>query len=174
MVGCGKTVAAAKWILDYASSREVWKMERLRDIDDVTNGYKFKFLGNAVWASSAALARVDHYDPQAVAIYANCDRLVIDDLGVEYMDAKGFYLSLLNELVDKRYAAQLATVMTTNCNLVDFRARYREKSDEGENGRILDRVKETGRFFGCGTESLRKRPEEAQQLPLTNSTAGGQ
>jgi len=157
-IGCGKTVAAAKWVLDYTSARENWKVDRTCNLDDETNGYRYSFRGNAVWVSSAKLARVDHYDASVIAGFANCDRLVIDDLGVEYMDPKGFYLSYINELLNERYDAELATLMTTNCNASDFTERYK--------GRIVSRVKETGRFFGCGGEDLRKPAAAEQQLQL--------
>jgi DNA replication protein DnaC len=153
-VGCGKTVGAAKWIYDYVTSKEVWKSKRLCNIDDETMGYEFQFLGNAVWVTSAKLARVDHYDASALAQYTQCNRLVIDDLGIEFMDGKGFYLSLFNELIDERYASERATVMTTNCSADEFKARYKD--------RVVDRVRESGRFFGCGEESLRKKPVVAQ------------
>jgi hypothetical protein len=162
-IGCGKTVAAAKWIFDYVSARENWKVKRRCNIDDETKDYEFEFRGNAVWTSSAKLARVDHYDAAALAQYTTCDRLVIDDLGVEFMDAKGFYLSFFNELIGDRYASQLATVLTTNCTVDEFKERYK--------GRVVDRVREAGRFFGCGEESLRKKQETAQQeLPQLGGT----
>jgi hypothetical protein len=155
-VGTGKTVAAGRWILDYVEAKPMWRFGRDKNIDDETTGYMFEFLGNAHWASSAELARVDHYDPRALAVYRECERLVIDDLGTEFMDAKGFFLSLLNEIVDERYSRQLATVMTTNCGQDDFSKRYRE--------RIVDRVREAGQWFACGDESLRGAPPVGEQL----------
>jgi DNA replication protein DnaC len=153
-VGCGKTVAAAKWIHDYVVSKNVWKTKRVCNIDDETMDYQFTFLGKAVWVTAAKLARADHYDSAIVAQYTECDRLVIDDLGKEYLDTKGFYTALLDEIVDERYAHMRATVLTTNASDADFKERYKT--------RIVDRVRETGRFFGCGEESLRKPPENDQ------------
>jgi DNA replication protein DnaC len=154
-IGCGKTVAAAKWVHDYVVSKDVWKKRRICNIDDETIDYGFQFIGNAVWVSSAKLARIDHYDTAALAQYTECERLVINDLGIEYVDTKGFYLSLFNEIVDERYSSMRATVLTTNCSPDEFKERYK--------GRVVDRVREAGRCIGCGDASLRKSPEETQQ-----------
>jgi DNA replication protein DnaC len=74
---------------------------------------------------------------------------VIDDLGSEYHDAKGFFQTLLDEIIDVRYAGKLPTVITTNLDAAGFAAWYGE--------RIVDRVREGGRFIACGNASLRRR-----------------
>lgn len=148
-VGCGKTVAAAKWILDYVMDKERWKATRVRGRDDETIDYKFTFFGSALWSSSSKISRIDHYSESEISDYKRCDRLVIDDLSAEYMDVKGFYLALLDEIINERYANKKGTVLTTNCDVVGFKEKYGE--------RIVDRIREAGRFFGCGNESMRRK-----------------
>ena len=151
-VGCGKSVAAAKWLADFVLDEKRWKLLRAVDYEDNTIDYNYEFnRGSAVWESAARLSRIDHYDDEAISRLTKCDRLVIDDLFVEYMDAKGFYLSLLDEILNERYANHRATVMTTNFDVEQFKTRYGE--------RIADRIREAGRFFGCGSESMRRRPQ---------------
>ena len=75
--------------------------------------------------------------------------LVVDDLGSEYNDAKGFFSALLDEVIDCRYGAKLPTVITTNLDSSGFSARY--------GARVVDRIREAGRFINCGNTSLRGR-----------------
>jgi len=150
-VGCGKSVAAAKWLIDYVRDEGQWSLSRSTDYEDNTIDYYYRPRGSAVWVSATQLSRIDHYDQEGVSKFTRCARLVIDDLFVEYMDAKGFYLSLLDEILNERYANQRATVMTTNFDAEHFKARYGE--------RITDRIREAGRFFGCGSESMRRKKQ---------------
>lgn len=148
-VGCGKSVAAAKWIIDRITGPSCWKLSRLLDGAGRTVDYAFapkgKHLG--IWTSAAKLARVDHYDEEAIARFTTALNLVVDDMLVEYLDAKGFYLSLLDEILNERYGNRLPTVMTTNLDTDGFKARYGE--------RIADRIREAGKFVCVGTTSLR-------------------
>ena len=148
-VGCGKSVAAAKWIVDGIMDEKRWKLSRGVDYYDNTIEYYFQNNDASVWVSATQLSRIDHYDGEGIAKFTKCSRLVIDDMAVEYMDAKGFYLSLLDEILNDRYANKRATVMTTNFDAERFKERYGE--------RIIDRIREAGRFYGCGSESLRRR-----------------
>jgi hypothetical protein len=156
--GCGKTVAAAERIRQHVADPESWGA--------AGEPREPRFTGAApVWTSAAQLARADRYRGDAVGRFTAAPLLVIDDLGVEYVDAKGFFASLLDELIDARYAAMLPTLMTTNLDAPTFRGRYGE--------RIADRIRECGRFVGCGSASLRGRewacraaaPGRQQTLP---------
>ena len=60
--------------------------------------------------------------------------LVIDDLGVEYIDKNGFFLSRLDELIDARWGNFKRTIITTNLNRKDFQDRYDQ--------RITDRIRQ--------------------------------
>ena len=149
--GSGKTVAAAKWIALYYRDRKNWRRRAWMDgrEEDSDVGYAFSFgCGQAMWIGANAMARIDHYG-EGVGELAKVSRLVIDDLGAEYLDAKGFYLSMLDEVLNDRYAAKRPTLMTTNLDRDGFKARYGE--------RIADRVREAGRFVGVGNVSMRGR-----------------
>ncbi len=76
--------------------------------------------------------------------------LVIDDLGREYSDQHGRWLSELDLLIDDRHEARLRTVLTGNLTPEEFKARYGE--------RIADRIRQDGRVCICNGESLRRSP----------------
>jgi hypothetical protein len=118
--GVGKSIAAAEWLLRHESGR---------------------------FTKAASLARVDR---SHVAKILHTPALVLDDLGAEYLDHKGYLLALLDELIDIRYDARLPTVITSNLDEHVFRMRYGE--------RIIDRIRELGRFVIVGGDSMRKRP----------------
>lgn len=68
--------------------------------------------------------------------------LVIDDLGTEPLDAKGYGFTAICDLVDRRYDAARKTIITTNLPLEAFRERY-----GGEAGaRLWRRLVEVYRF----------------------------
>lgn len=119
--GCGKTTAASSWLLAGK--------------------------GGSLFVKAAALARWDCYDTEQMDRLLLAPRLVIDDLGVEYMDAKGRFLSVLTEVIDVRYDRSLPTVITTGLGAADFKLRYRE--------RIIDRMREVGRFMELDGPSMR-------------------
>jgi DNA replication protein DnaC len=150
--GCGKTVAAASWLHKYVSNSAHWQpirpfLVRGNGNDDLPVP---TWCGSSlIWTTSAQLARMDHFDQKAVDRVAKAHRLVIDDLGAEYQDAKGFFGSLLDEIIDARYTHKLPTVITSNLDAASFKARY--------GVRIVDRIREAGRFVGCGDKSLRRR-----------------
>lgn len=127
--GCGKTTAASEWVLGG---------------DGGMPG------AGSLFVKAAALARWDCYDVEQMDRLLLAPRLVIDDLGVEYMDAKGRFLSVLTEVIDVRYDAARPTVITTGLSAADFKARYRE--------RIADRIREVGLFIDLDGNSLRGRP----------------
>lgn len=65
-----------------------------------------------------------------------CDILVMDDLGAETVSEKSPWLSIVNEIVNARYAHSLVTVLTTNKSIREFASRY--------GGRVMDRFREAG------------------------------
>lgn len=108
----------------------------------------------ARFIDSARLMRVDRYRGKEMAALETCGLLVIDDLGMEYDDEKGAFLSKLDGLINARYAAELRTVITTNLEWKtddpkkqDFRRRF--------GARIADRVREVGEWIGATGASLR-------------------
>jgi hypothetical protein len=144
--GVGKTVAATARVHEEFFAVENWSTY---DPANYETHPRFR-VAMPVWTSAAGLARLDHFSDDAVKPFMWAPLLVIDDLGGEYQDAKGFFLSLLDELVDARYSRKLATIVTSNLDLAAFTTRY--------GVRIVDRIREAGRFVGCGNASLRRRP----------------
>lgn len=141
--GCGKTVAAAAWLVGFVRDKANWKPD---GFDDKTPRFRWH---RPVWVTAARLARWERYDEEKMDELLKTPRLVVDDLGGEYMDKGGFYASLLDEIVNERQAASRPTVLTTNLDAEAFKARYGE--------RIVDRIREGGRFVACGNKSMRRK-----------------
>lgn len=141
--GCGKTVAASSWLRSWVSDDRNWTGG---------DGFVPRLRGRApLFLTSAHLARWARYDDTAMTCLLRASRLVLDDLGGEYVDEKGAFLSLLDELVNERYANRLPMLITTNLGPVDFRARYGE--------RFADRIREAGRFAALTDPSMRKKTQ---------------
>jgi DNA replication protein DnaC len=129
-VGTGKTFAAVWWAMQpHAMPSYLRRSFGPRFMDAVQ------------------LSRMPRYDEGRAAELAYCSALVIDDLGEEYADAKGCFLSDLSALVDVRYRNGLGTFVTTNVNPAEFRTRYGE--------RVRDRIHECGSFVSVREESMR-------------------
>lgn len=127
-VGAGKTYAAHCWLLQSWQRPDEWLARGLRMI---TAG------------EFAAQSRYkDKFQPLVKA-----KRLVLDELGAEYTDAKGSFSCDFDQLIDLRWRAKAPTVITTNLSMQDFRARYGE--------RAFDRVRDDGEWIYCKRESLR-------------------
>ena len=125
--GCGKTTAASAWLTERLSDRESKTSRRL--------------------IHASELAELERFDRGEMSSIRKARRLVIDDLSTEYLDPKGCLLSMVDALLNARYADMLPTVMTTNLNAKAFEARYGE--------RIWDRIREAGRFIELDDKSLR-------------------
>lgn len=129
-VGCGKTTAAAHWLI-HARRRQTYIRPDPR-----------RFL------PVAELARLNRFDDDAMSRVERASELVIDDLGAEYLDDKGAFASMLDGVVDARYRHLLPTVITTNANGDQFKARF--------GARIVDRIRELGEFVELNGSSLRR------------------
>lgn len=106
--------------------------------------------GRYVKAARLAALASSHADDER-ALYSSlfrCQVLVIDDLGGEYRDDKGYFVKVFNELMDERYERKLITIVTTNLDGKRFVAAYGE--------RLRDRIRERGRFVDIKGESVRK------------------
>jgi DNA replication protein DnaC len=124
--GCGKTAAACWWL--YETPRDV---------------------PCPMFTTSPRLARMSKFDEEVMAKVLRAGRLVIDDLGIEYADANGAFVSLLDEITNERYANRLPTLITTNMDAQVLRARCGE--------RLADRIRESGEFMSLNNPSLRKK-----------------
>lgn len=127
--GCGKTMAAHWWLLD-----------------GLNGGL------NVAMVTASKFARLSRYvsdGDDKFVVYARPHRLAVDDLGVEFADAKSSFLTDLDELLDLRWRAERSTVMTTNLEGKEFRDRY--------GVRIVDRIRHQGGWLNVGGKSLRER-----------------
>ena len=146
--GTGKTVAGCERVREYIATPRNWTPRT--DYDDEHRRTVPHFVGKLpTWTTAAALARLDHFADAALRPVMDVPLLVVDDLGAEYLDAKGFFGSLFDELVDCRYTSKLPTIITSNLDAAGFAARY--------GARVVDRIREAGRFIACGNTSLRGR-----------------
>jgi DNA replication protein DnaC len=136
--GTGKTVAAVSWIVDYVNADENWPGP----------GSALELRGMPVFTTAAGLSRWDRYEQATMSKLLYSPRLVIDDLGVEYLDKNGFLTALIDEVVNERYSGRRPLIMTTNLDVEGFRERY--------GNRVADRIRQSGRFVGCGNASMRK------------------
>jgi hypothetical protein len=123
--GCGKTTAAARWL--YLGATE----KRIRGF----------------WVTAARLGRWARYDDEEMRRLTHVPRLVVDDLGTEYVDEKGAFMTTFDELLNERYAHRRPTVITTNLNGDAFKERY--------DLRVVDRIREDGAFRVIESKSLR-------------------
>lgn len=117
------------------------------------------------FVDAPALARWPRYDDERMTQLEGARALVIDDLGLEYNDRHGAFTSLLDGLVNHRYAALLPTVITTNQGAAAFCKRYGE--------RVADRIREVGRFVELHGPSLRARLGSASVRQGASSREGG-
>lgn len=122
--GCGKTVAATWWALRQPTVP--------------------RFIRATTFAASSRYEREDRNK------LLEAPALVLDDLGTEYLDAKGSFLVDLDELMDVFYGDYKPLLITTNSSLDDFRARVGD--------RFADRMRECAAFWATSAPSLRGRP----------------
>lgn len=125
-VGVGKSVAAA-----YAMSRRK---------------------GFCRFVSASSLPDISRFDEAAMRekrLAYDCSLLVLDDLGTEYGDAKGWFHSVLEPLLVDRHGNKRRTIITCNLPTEAFVQRYGE--------RIADRIAGSGMFVRFGGPSLRVR-----------------
>ena len=148
--GCGKTTAAA-WCVaqppreDPYRARDAWLRGAISP-----RAYR-----SPLFLDVSKLQRASRYDEERMLDVEMAATLAIDDLGMEYADAKGSFAALFDALFNVRYADQLKTVITTNLTAVDFKARYGE--------RVADRIRECGVYIELDEQSLRGRVETRQK-----------
>lgn len=110
----------------------------------------------AVWAIAERRAGHFRYAGELAGLSRDDDErrrvtraplLVIDDLGVEYLDDKGWFAAFFDEVIVRRHDNELKTIITTNLPKAKFSARYRSE-------RVLDRLA-TGMFVEIPEGSMR-------------------
>jgi DNA replication protein DnaC len=122
--GCGKTVGAARWAMDRHK--------------------------RATFVRASTFAAGSRYNAEQREAWYEAQALVLDDLGAEYLDAKGSFLVDLDELVDTYYGGMRPLVITTNCTGKQFQERY--------GARVWDRLRECAKWISVAGESLRRSP----------------
>jgi DNA replication protein DnaC len=121
--GVGKTIAAGVWAM------------RQPTITRFVKATKF-----------AASSR---FNEEQRAEWFNASALVLDDLGAEYIDTKGSFLSDLDALVDAFYDSQRPLIITTNCTDAMLQQRY--------GARVIDRLVGAAEIMAVPGASLRGR-----------------
>lgn len=128
--GCGKSIAAGYWLFTKASRRLT--------------------LAKRTWWPAARLTRECGYNSNMDEIMS-VPYMVIDDLGMEYMDKNRYFNSRLDEIFEERSGNYLPTLITTNLNGHDFRERYGDRITD----RMKDGFRAGGGFIEIKDKSLR-------------------
>lgn len=97
----------------------------------------------------------DWRDRKALAAIRSASVLVIDDLGVEYREAK--LASRLDDILDARISAKLQTVITTNLAAKAFEGRY--------GGRVWSRLHQHGAYVELDAPDMRVTPIGVARRP---------
>lgn len=113
--GCGKSTAGAYYLWNKTKYMAAAPPKDMR------------------WWTASRVARVSGYNDQLDKMMG-VPMMVIDDLGVEYLDKNGYFNHRLDELIDDRYSNYRKTIITTNLNSEDFQTRY--------GARVADRIRE--------------------------------
>lgn len=140
--GRGKTTAASVWLHDWAADDRNWSW--VNDWTPRLTG------GGGMFIAAAEIGDAVRDRQDMKRKLCTVGRLVVDDLGVEFGDQGGWFSSLLDGLVNKRYASRLPTLVTTNLAAEEFKARYGE--------RIARRIREAGRFVNVDGPDLSCTP----------------
>jgi len=144
-VGTGKTSSAA-WFLDapiVTTDRHPFTDEERTIVREVHGRF----------VTAEQLAKASTYDGKYWDEIQSTPRLVIDDLGTEQQDGKGWALANLTNLLAHRHAHGLRTVITANLTRKALEERY--ASHDG--GRLRDRFAESAWFVELTGPSQRKR-----------------
>lgn len=156
-VGAGKTIAAC-WGIGHA-------VEAGRRTEWIRGGpppipYEEGIVwlagkpGTGRFVQSIDLVRAGTFQDEFWRKLEGASGLVIDDVGAEPADDKGWYLANLNALVTKRDAADRKTMFTTNLTRDELAARW--------NGTPAERIVDRMDFVANKSKSLR-HPETAAE-----------
>jgi len=111
--GVGKTFASLRWQGDHGGRSPFF----LRATELMT-GWKYDQELRRKWHASSSM--------------------ILDDLGSEYADSKGWLTAVLDELIDVCSGRKARTIITTNLKSTEFKERYGE--------RIISRLRGSGRW----------------------------
>lgn len=152
-VGAGKTLAAQRWLMAPLLDLRNWN-------HDGATWYPRR-QPRLLFVTAKSLSRVKQYDGDQLPKLCTVDRLVVDDLGQEYLDKSGFLASLVDEVMTERHRRGLPTAMTANLTLDEFGDRYGD--------RVVDRVAGDGQVVVCDGHSLRGLRVRATMPPAVEA-----
>jgi hypothetical protein len=127
--GTGKSVAAAYWL---------WRFQAAKMQSSQT--------AKPSWFRVNDLMLMGNYNTDLRELWYS-SRLVLDDVGNEFQDAKGSLAAMLYGIVDHRHGDMLKTIITTNLTLDEMKKRY--------DPRIMDRLREGAEFVNILGTSMR-------------------
>lgn len=126
----------------------------------IAKGWLYRGMGDARFVSSVKLLSEigstyggDGSEEQVFAKYANCDLLIVDDLGKEVPSQ--WSMSKLFELFDDRYANKRPTIVTTQFDLTSLARRMSKGGDPETAMAIVSRFKEKYRSVNLGNVDRR-------------------
>lgn len=87
--------------------------------------------------------------------------VVLDDLGTEPLDEKGYALANVQALIDRAYDGSPLLIVTANLSLATLRDKYLAS----DGGRSLERVRECGQIVECvAGEGFRPKTAEPRRV----------
>jgi DNA replication protein DnaC len=105
--GAGKTCAACWWMTQVPEPKR-------------------SDLGRPMYVASAQIGEWEPWGDE-LAQARRARALVLDDLGVEMVDAKNWFRAKIDRLIEARYSAMLPTVITTNLEIETIADRVGER-----------------------------------------------
>jgi DNA replication protein DnaC len=163
--GTGKTTAAVTALMDRLHTESSIKRQpgsRGVEIRVAMPAHVFDLAPSVAFWNAASVARGALFGREAadaIEEAKGCEVFVLDDVGSEHAGDKGPWLSVLDEVLNARYAEGLITLITTN---LDWRGFSRWCGT-----RVADRLREAGRTVTTGSQSLR-RPAAHGPAPVSS------
>jgi DNA replication protein DnaC len=118
-------------------------------------------IAHAIWTNGGRyvdaqqLVAAGTFDGSTWTDLASTSLLALDELGAEHPNPA--FEANLYALLDRRYRTGKRTLIATNLNATDFKARYCENGLD----RLIDRLKTGGQWVSLDGESLRQNWAEA-------------
>lgn len=124
-VGAGKSTAATWWTMQHGGS-------------------------SPLYLRSATYEGEGRYDKDVRRRVREATAIVLDDLGAEFKDGRGNFVTALDELVDIVYSQRIPCIITTNLTAEAMRQRYGAEAD-----RTWSRLRGCGRWSSVSSGDLR-------------------
>jgi DNA replication protein DnaC len=93
--------------------------------------------GVPLFRKARQIATMSQFDEEGWRMLYRAPLLVVDDLGTEPLDEKGWGEAAILDLIDRRYDDERRTILTTNLSWESFLARYAQ-----DGGRLRRRLRE--------------------------------